>query len=159
MSSSDSDCHDYCRSRAIAAAFGGAGLAARAIPESLRRTVRERVAGARFDADSPEGRWARSEFMRSDGRMLTEAGGAIGRFSSADWIGDVDVPTAVVVTELDRIVPPARQVKLARAIPGASIHPVFGDHVVCAADPGRFVPVLHEACTEVAARSKGGSAR
>ena len=142
------------RARAIAAAFGGAGLAARAIPKAVRQTVRERVAGARFDADSPEGRWARSEFMASDGRMLTEAGGAIGRFSSSEWIGGVDVPTAVLVTELDRIVPPQRQVKLARAIPGASIHPVFGDHVVCAADPAKFVATLHDACLEVADRSR-----
>ncbi len=142
------------RTRAVAAAFQGAGFAARAIPRPVRQTVRERVAGVRFDADSPEGRWARSEFMRSDGRMLTEAGGAIGRFSSHEWISEVDVPTAVLVTELDRIVPPQRQVKLARAIPGASIHPVFGDHVVCAADPRAFVPILHDACTEVAHRSR-----
>lgn len=142
------------RGRAITAAFGGAGLAARAIPKPLRQTVRDRVAGSRFDADSAEGRWARSEFMASDGRMLAEAGGAIGRFTSHEWIGGVDVPAAVVVTEHDRIVPPARQVKLARAIPGASVHPVFGDHVVCAADPAKFVPVLHDACLEVAERSR-----
>ena len=33
--------------------------------------------------------------------------GALARFSSHDWIGDVDVPTAVVVTERDRLVPPS----------------------------------------------------
>ena len=38
--------------------------------------------------------------------MVLEAGQAIGNFSSRDWIGEVDVPTAVVLTERDRVVAP-----------------------------------------------------
>jgi len=137
-------------------AFGmmtGATAMARALPERLRTTLRERFTGSRFDGDTPQGRWAAQEFSRSDGRMLLEAGQALGRYTSHEWIHRVDVPTAVVLTERDRLVLPHRQRKLADAIPGARIFPVDGDHVVCSMAPERFVPVLVDACTDVADRS------
>lgn len=137
-------------------AFGlmtGASAMARAVPKSMRVALRERVTGGRFDGDSPQGRWARSEFDRSDGRMLLEAGQALGRYTSHEWIHEVDVPTAVVLTLYDRLVAPHRQRKLAESIPGARIFPVAGDHVVCSTNPERFVPALVEACTDVARRS------
>jgi pimeloyl-ACP methyl ester carboxylesterase len=91
-----------------------------------------------------------------DPAAIAEAGTAIARFASQDWIGGVDVPTAVVVTRQDQLVPPHRQRKLAAAIPGATVHPVDGDHGVCASNPERFVPVLVEACTSVAERARVG---
>ena len=42
--------------------------------------------------------------------------------------------------------------KLAEAIPGATVHPVRGDHVCCVQQPDRFVPVLLDACADVTAR-------
>ena len=81
--------------------------------------------------------------------MVVEAGQALATFSSRDWIGGVDVPTAVLVTELDTVVPPRRQRALAAAIAGATTYPVAGDHGVCALDPDAFVPVLERACVEV----------
>jgi 3-oxoadipate enol-lactonase len=139
--------------RAAVAALAGATAVARAMPERFRLAVRQRVTGSRFDGDTPQGLWARSEFDRSDGRLLLEAGHSIGRFSSRDWIGGVDVPTAVVLTELDGLVPPHRQRKLADAISGARIFPVPGDHVVCSMHPEVFAPVLVRACRDVAARA------
>jgi 3-oxoadipate enol-lactonase len=65
----------------------------------------------------------------------------------------VDVPTAVVVTEDDRIVLPANQLALAEIIPGAKVFGVAGDHAVCVADAAHFVPVLLRACRSVARRS------
>jgi 3-oxoadipate enol-lactonase len=123
------------------------------MPERLRLLVRQRVTGSRFDTDTPQGRWARLEFDRSDGRRLLEAGHALGRFSSREWITDVDVPTAVVLTELDQLVPPHRQHKLAAAIPDARVFPVRGDHVVCSMAPQVFAPTLVQAGRDVAARS------
>ena len=67
-------------------------------------------------------------------------------FNAAPWIGEVDVPTSVVVTTGDHLVPPARQRKLAEAIPGARVLEVDGDHDVCVSGPRRFVPALVEAC-------------
>jgi pimeloyl-ACP methyl ester carboxylesterase len=66
--------------------------------------------------------------------------------------GDDDLPTAVVVTRLDRIVPARRQLELARSLPGASVHPVDGNHFAFNRDDV-FVPVLLEACQAVVHRS------
>ncbi len=112
--------------------------------------VLERVA-------EPEARdMVREEMGNSDPAALLEAAGELAKFSSAAWITGVDVPAAVVVTAKDSVVPPVRQYKLAGAIPTATTFEVNGDHAVCIAAPGRFVPVLVEACRDVAARIDDG---
>ena len=139
--------------RALFSMMGMASLAARAVPRRVHRTVSERLLGNRWD-DSDLGRWARQQILANDTRMIVEAGQALGTFSSRDWIGSVDVPTAVVMTEHDSVVPPYRQRKLAASIPGATVYPVAGDHGVCLLDPSAFVPVLVTACLDVAARAR-----
>ncbi|MEZ5142183.1 MAG: alpha/beta fold hydrolase [Acidimicrobiales bacterium] len=134
--------------RALFPLLAGLSMAARLAPAGVRSRVGDRMAIERFD-DSPVGRWATGEVRRNDPRMVVEAGHAIGRFSSTEWIGDVDVPTAVLVTEHDAVVPPHRQRTLAAAIPGADVYPVPGDHGVCLLQPRVFVPVLAAACRAV----------
>ena len=61
-------------------------------------------------------------------------------------------PTAIVVTRQDRLIPAWRQLELARALPGATVHDVNGNHFAF----NRldvFVPVLLEACHSVARRA------
>ncbi len=77
---------------------------------------------------------------------------SLGRFRSTDWIGEVDVPAACLITMADRTVSPLRQRRLAAAIPGATIHEVDGPHNVCATDPERFLPPFLEACASVTDR-------
>ncbi len=139
--------------RALFGAMTGLSVAARVTPASWHRSVSGRMLTRRLDPASALGEWARSEMLRNDPRVLIEAGHALGRFTSRDWISGVDVPTAVVVTERDSVVPPHRQHKLAASIAGATMNPVQGDHGVCALDPERFVPALLEACTSVATRA------
>ena len=50
------------------------------------------------------------------------------------------------MTARDRIVPASRQLKLARAIPGASVHEVDADHAVCITAPQVFTQALLQAC-------------
>jgi pimeloyl-ACP methyl ester carboxylesterase len=95
-------------------------------------------------------RWAPAEMRRHDPRMVFEAGNAIATFSSRRWIGDVDVPTTVLVTTKDRAVDPSQQMKLVLRIPGARLHRY---------DEGHTSPVLEsfgdavtEACLSVADR-------
>jgi hypothetical protein len=76
----------------------------------------------------------------------------LGRFTSHEWIGGVDVPTALVVTTRDRLIAPTRQLKLATAIPGATIHPIDAGHAACVLGARSFVPALLEACDSVVAR-------
>jgi 3-oxoadipate enol-lactonase len=96
--------------------------------------------------------WAFDELRRCDPVAMIGAVSAIGRFSSHEWVGNIDVPTAVVVTLRDRFVSAARQLKLAQAIPGATIHPVDSDHAACVLGARRFVPALVGACDSVADR-------
>lgn len=74
---------------------------------------------------------------------------AVCDFSSHHWIGAVDVPVAVLVTRHDRVVPPSRQMRLARALPGAEVVEVDGDHDVFLAAPGAFAHALADACLAV----------
>lgn len=137
--------------RAFKGVVTGLAFAARAAPPGLHRRVADRVLVSRYD-DSELGQWARREARRNSLRHLIEAGRAIGQFSSREWIGEVDVPSAVVLTEHDLVVPPVRQQKLADAIPGATVHRVEGGHDACATAPDRFVAALLDALDSVTVR-------
>ncbi len=105
--------------------------------------------------DPATARQARAELRRTTLATSFSAIQAASQFTSHTWIGQVGVPTAVVVTSRDRIVPVSRQLRLARAIPGASVHEVDADHAVCVTDPQVFVPVLLQACWSMEAGNAG----
>ncbi|HEV3226454.1 MAG TPA: alpha/beta hydrolase [Acidimicrobiales bacterium] len=126
--------------------FITAGL--RSTPGVARRAVMSRILQQRM-AGIPAREWVMDELQSADPAAIAEAAGAIGRFSSHEWIGEVDVPTAVVVTENDQLVPPHRQRRLAESIPNARIVPVPGDHGVCVRNPRAFVPALLTALATV----------
>ncbi|MGH9070826.1 MAG: alpha/beta fold hydrolase, partial [Acidimicrobiales bacterium] len=129
---------------------------ARIAPRALSRPLASRFAQRRF-AGLTMSEWAAEQVAPNDPAVLLRAGSAIGAFDSAPWISEVDVPTSVVLTTLDRVVEPPRQRALAREIPGAQTFEVAGDHGVCLVDPARYLPVLVEACQSVAARGRGKS--
>jgi 3-oxoadipate enol-lactonase len=93
--------------------------------------------------------WARAQLRRTPLGTALSAIQAVCEFTSHSWISQVDVPTAVVVTTRDRIVPASRQRKLAAAIPGALIHEVDADHSVCITAPRVFAQALLQACWSV----------
>jgi len=101
--------------------------------------------------DPATARQARAELRRTTLATALSAIQAVCEFTSHSWIGEVDVPAAVVVTARDRIVPVTRQLRLARAIPGASVHEVDGDHAVCLTRPQPFAQALLQACWAVEA--------
>lgn len=115
-------------------------LAVRARPESFRR-------------------WAAAEMRRHDPRLIMEAANAIGTYDARDWIGDVDVPTTLLVTTQDRAIPALQQLKLLLAIPHARVHLIDDGHTVCA--KRSFARPVVAACREMAdadrtpARSSG----
>ena len=94
--------------------------------------------------------WAVDEAASHDWRMILEAGGAIGDFRSGDWLGEIDVPTSVVVMMQDDVVPLRRQIQLFEAIPGARAFRVDAGHDAIVARPDRAVPVLLDACRAAA---------
>jgi pimeloyl-ACP methyl ester carboxylesterase len=94
--------------------------------------------------------WAAAEMRRHDWRMIVEAGHSISTYHARRWIGDIDVPTAVVCTTEDRGVAPQLQMATAGAIRGATVHPVADGHLACASP--RFRQPLLTACLDVASR-------
>ncbi len=131
--------------------LGGLAMATRLAPAAVRRRVMNEFVSRR-EATGPE-LWAREQMRRHDLTAVLEASRAVGQFSSTPWIGEVDVPTAVVVTQRDTLVAPRRQFALADAIPGATVHPVDFDHHAAVFASNRFVPALLDACQSVAARA------
>ena len=103
-------------------------LLARAPIASVRRLV------PRGQAERPTNlrAWAAGEMRRHDMVKVMEAGQAIGSYNARRWIGGINVPTTVVVTDRDRAIPAAEQLNLAQAIPGAVVHHIDDGHVACA---------------------------
>lgn len=96
--------------------------------------------------------WAAGEMRRHDWRMIIEAGHSISTFNSLRWIGEIDVPTAVICTTEDRGVLPSLQVATAEAIPDARLFPIADGHLACASP--RFAHPLLTACSDVADRAR-----
>lgn len=94
--------------------------------------------------------WAAAEMRRHDWRMIIEAGHSIGTYDATRWIGEVDVPTSVVVTTEDRGVSPILQMETADAIAGAKVFPHADGHVACARRA--FTETLVSACRDTADR-------
>lgn len=132
--------------------FWGLGAAVAAMrtpaPSVVIRALHRLVVTAEPDPDLRA--WVLFELDGHDPRTVAQAAEAIGRYSSDRWIGDVDVPAAVVAMTEDQLVPFRRQVALARSLPTASLHLVDGDHLVCVRDPATFVTELMTACELVA---------
>ena len=99
--------------------------------------------------DPATARWARAQLSRTTLVTAVSAIQAVCEFTSDRWIGEVDVPAAVLITGRDRIVPARRQLRLAQVIPGASVHHVNADHGMCVNAPQLFAPALLEACSSV----------
>ncbi len=102
------------------------------------------------DADDPVSQWLNGNYGRCGFDTFVSASAAVSRFTSRDWITGVDVPTAVIVTRQDRLVPPARQREMAGLIPGAVLHEIDGGHGTPLSAPERFIPSLLAACRTVA---------
>jgi 3-oxoadipate enol-lactonase len=97
--------------------------------------------------------WAVEQIATHDWRMVLEAGRAIGEFSSTDWVSDIDVPTSIVITTRDQVVPPRRQAKLFDSIVGAEPFRVYGGHDSVVVEAASFVPQLVRAVESVCTRA------
>jgi pimeloyl-ACP methyl ester carboxylesterase len=146
------DFRGHPRDRLMFATVPAASLMARVPGFGIVQNAIETAMLPRFAPDWLK-QWTQHELRRHDGRALTEATQALGRISSREWIGDVDVPASVIVCLRDHLVPPRRQEKLARAIPHATRFEVDGDHFAITKEPELFVPVLVDACLAAAGRS------
>ena len=138
--------------RGVASAvFPGVIVAARMMPQFFRDRMVEGMLRGVPPGERRE--LARRQLAASDPATVMQAARAVIRFSSRDWASNIDVPTAVVVTTRDQLVPTPRQYRLAASIPRATIHEVHADHLACVRNVDRFGPVLLAACHDVERRA------
>jgi pimeloyl-ACP methyl ester carboxylesterase len=137
--------------------MGSAALAARVgewstwLPRKTYQAIRARPRRARAESMS---RWAGAEVRRHSLRHLLEAGAEIGRYDARSWIGSIDVPTAVVVTERDRAMPAELQMSMAEQIPTSTVHRIDAGHLSCVSP--HFGSVVVSACRDVESRLPHG---
>ncbi len=144
--------------RAVMAVLSGAVRLSQMRPALIRRLMSRSVAPRTASAaEMATSRWAADQMRDHDLRMLVEAGYALSRHDSRDWIGEVNVPTSVVVTLQDRAIAPALQTAMAGRIPGARVFPIDEGHVACGRE--EFSGVLLEACLDVQKRAQRARAR
>ena len=144
--------------RAVMGALSGAVRLSQLRPALIRRLMsRPEKPRSTPAAETATSRWAANQMRDHDLRMLLEAGYALSRHDSRDWIGDVDVPTSVVVTLQDRAIPPELQTGMADRIPGARKFLIDDGHVACGRDA--FGGVLLEACLDVHKRTQRARSR
>lgn len=118
----------------------------------VRSATEARVRRALETHTSPVNMWALNQWRSTSPWALAQALAAIGRHHSRPWLDQVDVPTAVVVTARDRLIPPTRQRAMAARIPGAQVLEAVCGHAGCVLQSEIFNPVLVSAVDDVAAR-------
>lgn len=120
--------------------LGGVGRATRLVGRRRQLDLLDAVA-RRWSTGPDRPPWYMAEARRGSVPHLLEAAGAITRFDSTGWIGEVGVPTGVLITDRDEVVPPDRQHRLAALVPHARLAHLDAGHDACVTDP-RFVPVF-----------------
>lgn len=117
---------------------------------ALEAGLLSEYAGGRVEG--PEfSRWAMNELRMTSRKTTFSALSALGQFNSAEWIGDVDVPTSVVLTLRDKAIRTSRQRSLAGAIAHASVFEVDGGHASLVTKADTFADVMLKACAAVRA--------
>ena len=135
--------------------MGASMLGLREVSRSRTATRAARAAVAAVDMELTDIQdWAIAEFRSTSPWAVGQALAALGRHHSRPWLGRIDVPTAVVVTTADRVIPAERQVGLARVIRGATVHEVDAGHSACVLASERFVPAFLEGVATVNARRR-----
>lgn len=141
--------HRYAASALLVAAAGTrVGAAATWMPRRIAKGIGPSSQPRERPSELAE--WGRQEMTKHSSRVMLEAAHAIANFSSKRWVSEIDVPTSVIVTELDSAVSPEAQLRMAMAIPGAHINRIPSGHTSCI-DPD-FGRKVTEACLDVQRR-------
>jgi 3-oxoadipate enol-lactonase len=135
--------------------MGSTMVALRGVSRSRTAVRAARAAARGVDLEvSDLHEWALREFRSTSPWAVGQALAALGQHHSRPWLSRIDVPTAVVAMMRDRVIPTPRQLALARAIPGATVHEVDDGHAGCVLGAGKFVPRFVEAAATVNARRR-----
>ena len=107
------------------------------------------------EADAAGGAWAwfAAEMRGCHPQTILQAGAELERFDARPWLPTLHVPTAVIVTKRDRVVPPAAQRQLGTLIPGAHTIEIDAGHVAPGMAAEIFGPAAVQACKAVTRRA------
>jgi len=139
----------FCGHLAIRWQFKGLELSAAAlkrIPTPIRTPLFHSIASI-FCARYPK--WVRPEVLRCDPVAVLEAGAALGSFNSSEWIGELSMPIAVVVTARDRVIPSDAQYRLADDARAVTTIQIDADHDIPVRNDPRFTDALVQAIRTV----------
>lgn len=131
----------------------GAGVLAGLIEAFSPRPGLPRPAAA--DAETlvrSDVKWLLGQFRSTSPGGIARAVAEMTRFDSTSWVGQIDVPTAVLIPLRDRAIPPQQQFWLAKQIPGAHVVTVDAGHSCSVLQSGDFVKALREAVDSVRRR-------
>jgi pimeloyl-ACP methyl ester carboxylesterase len=120
----------------------------------------ERLTREAIDEDhelAPYGPWLATELRRGDLQDLMAAGRALSCYDARRWASSLTVPTASLITTRDRLVPPAKQRRMAAAM-GAKMFTLAGDHDSPLAN-GLEYSILTRACVDWVAQAAERSLR
>lgn len=131
--------------------MAGIGALSRIVPASVRETISHRLYVSRKTMTWEP--WAAKEASGHDWRLILEAGAALGLYDSRKWLPEVNVPTSMIITTQDHVVATERQCELAALLPHVHVQTIDADHDAVFARADQFVPMLVEACRNVAERS------
>jgi 3-oxoadipate enol-lactonase len=102
--------------------------------------------------------WIEGEVYRNDPRALIQAGRALAVYDARPWALSIALPTGVLLTTRDRLVRPAKQRALAKAM-RAEVAELAGDHLSPMLEPAEFSRLTRQLVDSVARRtSRVGSA-
>lgn len=103
------------------------------------------------DRSVPDFVWALRQFLSTPVSRLGTLGDGMGRFNSESWLAEIDVPTAVLISLRDKVIPLWRQRLLADNIPGIATYEVDGGHACCVLEADQFIPKFLDAARQVTA--------
>lgn len=132
------------------AMFGLGGLSR---SRTVRRVTRNTARALNLEP-SDINDWAIGEFRKTSPWAVGQAVAALGRHHSTPWLPKIDVPTAVVVTARDLVLPTERQRELAARIPGATLHEVPVGHAGCVLQGDVFRAGFLEAVDTTVSRAR-----
>lgn len=131
--------------------MAGIGALSRIVPRSLREDISHRLYVSRKTMSWEP--WAAKEAADHEWRLILEAGAALGLYDSRKWLPEINVPTSMIITTKDHVVATERQQELASLIPDIHVQTIEADHDAVYAHAEHFVPMLIDACRNVATRS------
>ena len=137
---------DHRREQAQFSGLAASARLMRRLSPSLKSAAFRRITAVACRRYPP---WVLDTVRTADPVALLEAGAALGRFDSSEWNSALTVPSAVVITTRDTVVPPHRQRRLARSLGTSDTFELDADHDVPIRDDARLGEVLAAAIDAV----------